>query len=368
MTSLFNLLRRLWLAAILLAPCAHAHDPFDGNTDVRVFDDRLEVTITLGYDAARELATQLGLPPEQQGRVTATRSRELVSLPAAAAARLVQLSANGSALPPRSFVAAPGDVEIPFRVVYARPATDGVQLRAAYFHKIDYMRPGALVVSNAQRRIIATAMLTSAKPQAAFPLTLTEGETAIAGAHGFADFFRLGVEHILTGFDHLLFLAALLLAVRKIKPMLIIVTAFTAAHSVTLALAAFDLVVLPSRVVEPLIAASIIVVGLENMWRRDATADRYWLAGVFGLIHGFGFAGLLRETLAAGSGSGSGIVVPLMGFNLGVEAGQLLVAALVVPLLLLLRRHARFERYGVPALSAVVIVVSTLWLWQRLAG
>lgn len=178
----------------------------------------------------------------------------------------------------------------------------------------------------------------------------------------FGEFFKLGVEHILTGIDHLLFLGALLLCVRRIRPMLAIITCFTVAHSITLGLSAFNLVVVSPRLIEPMIAASIMVVGVENLV-REAQPDRYWLAGGFGLIHGFGFASALRET---GLGrAGADIVMPLFSFNLGVEAGQIAVAAVVIPILLALRKQAWFERRGVAALSVLIILISGYWLAQR---
>jgi hydrogenase/urease accessory protein HupE len=286
-------------------------------------------------------------------------------VPLQAAPWLVQLSAGGRPLRATSFAVMPDGSDIPFRLVYPRPAASTVQLHASYLDRIAYMRPGTVMVKTKQSRLVATALLTRDQPDATLSLELPSGASA-GGAHGFAAYFKLGVEHILTGFDHLLFLAALLIGVRKTKPMLVIVTTFTLAHSITLGLAAFDVIVLPARIVEPLIAASIIVVGLENIFRREASADRYWLSGLFGLIHGFGFASLLRETALARSGGE--MIVALLGFNLGVESGQMLVAAPLVPLLLLLRRKTAFDPQGVRALSTVVIAVSAVWLWQRLAA
>jgi hydrogenase/urease accessory protein HupE len=190
--------------------------------------------------------------------------------------------------------------------------------------------------------------------------------STVASSPSAGEFFKLGVGHILGGFDHLLFLVALLVGVRKTPAMLGIVTCFTVAHSMTLAMAALKVVTISSRVVEPLIAASIIVVGLENLWRRKATADRFWLAGGFGLIHGFGFASALRET---GLGrEGASVAMPLFSFNLGVEAGQLLVAALLLPALFLMRRWRPFELHGAWAVSALVIAVSGYWLLERTVG
>jgi len=345
-----------------LAPGARAHDPFDATTHVVVFDERIEVTITLGYDAARAWVDLLELPPAEASRMTRAGGRDLIDLPPAAASWLFQLVADGAPLQAQSLVAAPHNVEIPFRIIYPRPASSDLRLRASYFDRIEYMRAGTVTVLTPQSRLLGSALVSRDRPEASLPLVLPAG-AAQAGAHGFAAYFRLGVEHILSGFDHLLFLAALLLGVRRARTMLVIVTVFTLAHSVTLGVAAFDAIVLPPRVVEPLIAVSIVIVGLENILRRGAVADRYWLAGAFGLIHGFGFAGLLRETVA---GAGGGMAVPLLGFNLGVEAGQLLVAGLAVPLLLLLRRNALFEREGVRVLSGLVIAISAVWVWQRL--
>lgn len=362
-----NFLNKLWqliaLGCVLMTP-AWAHDPFDGQTDIVVFDQQIEVTVTLGYDAAREFVKLLGLPPEESVRITRRGARTPIALAPGAAALLMQMSASGRPLAPSAFVVTPHDSEIPFGIVFPRPKEDAVQLRAAYFDKIDYMKPGTVMVKNQQSRLIASALLTRDRPQAAIPLQLNAASAAVLGKQGFGQFYWLGVEHILTGFDHLLFLAALLIGVRAVKPMLIVITSFTLAHSLTLALAAFDLVVLPSKIVEPLIAVSIIAVGIENIVRRDAIADRYWMAGLFGLIHGFGFSTILRETALA---QGGAIVVPLLGFNLGVESGQLLVAAVVVPLLLLLRSLNAFNRYGPATLSGLVIAVSGAWLMQRVA-
>ena len=162
----------------------------------------------------------------------------------------------------------------------------------------------------------------------------------------------------------LLFLCALLIGLRKLGPMLTVITCFTLAHSVTLALAAMELVNVSSRVIEPLIAASIIIVGIENLVRKEKQGDRYWMAVGFGLIHCFGFASALRET---GLGrTGSEIALPLFSFNIGVEAGQLAVAAVVVPLLFLCRRSPGYVRWGPPAISMVVIALSAYWLLQRI--
>jgi hypothetical protein len=163
----------------------------------------------------------------------------------------------------------------------------------------------------------------------------------------FGEFLLLGVEHIFTGYDHLIFLLALLLmggltirAREETAPsragwlhLLAIVSSFTLAHSVTLALAALDLVTLPSQLVEAGIALTIVFVGVENILRAEAR--RRWIVTfLFGLVHGFGFAHVLREIGLPQSG----FVLSLLGFNLGVELGQLAVVALLYPIIALLSR------------------------------
>lgn len=146
--------------------------------------------------------------------------------------------------------------------------------------------------------------------------------------------------------------------------MLAVITGFTLAHSLTLALAALNLVTLPPRLIESLIAASIIFVALENFRREETSWRRYALTCGFGLVHGFGFANALRETGLAGRGMQ--ILTPLFAFNLGVEIGQLAVAAAVLGLLFALQKVRWYSVRGRLAFSMVVIVIATVWLCQRI--
>ena len=154
-----------------------------------------------------------------------------------------------------------------------------------------------------------------------------------ASSRGAGQFLALGVRHILGGYDHLLFLAALLLGVSRLSSVVTTVTAFTVAHSVTLALAVLGFVRVPGAVVEPLIAASIVFVGIENLVRQPP-GSRWKLTFAFGLMHGFGFAGALQDL---GVGAGGAVATPLASFNLGVEAGQIAVVVLLWPLICGLR-------------------------------
>ncbi|PWU19179.1 MAG: hypothetical protein C5B50_07180 [Verrucomicrobia bacterium] len=189
------------------------------------------------------------------------------------------------------------------------------------------------------------------------------GSASELRSNTFADFLVLGVKHIWTGYDHLLFLFGLLIVTRNFVSALKIITCFTLAHSITLAVATLSLVHFSSRIVEPLIAASIVYVGIENLLRGDDTRGRWLLAFGFGLIHGFGFASVLRE-LGVGANGGS-IVVPLVSFNLGVELGQIAIASLVLPIIWRLRAHPDYLRRWVPVGSAAVAVLGTWWFVQR---
>lgn len=188
---------------------------------------------------------------------------------------------------------------------------------------------------------------------------------AVASGSSFAAFFRLGVEHIFTGYDHLFFLLGLLLVCRRWTHLVTIITAFTVGHSLTLALATLGWVNPPGRWIEALIALSILFVGVENLARRGAEPPGRWaLALLFGLVHGFGFATVLRE-LGVGE-KGGAIALPLLAFNLGVELGQLVFAAFVLPFLWLGRRHPAFVRFVIPSLSAMVALAGAYWLLERL--
>jgi len=177
-----------------------------------------------------------------------------------------------------------------------------------------------------------------------------------------ADFFALGLRHILGGYDHLLFLAALLIGVRRLRSVATTVTAFTLAHSVTLSLAVLGFVAAPAAIVEPLIAASIVFVGIENLV-RDPGASRWKVTFAFGLVHGFGFAGALRA-LGIGSDAG-GVALPLGCFNLGVEAGQIAVVGALWPLISALDSRPGWRLRFAQATSVAVAAAGLYWLVER---
>jgi hypothetical protein len=176
-------------------------------------------------------------------------------------------------------------------------------------------------------------------------------------------YLRLGVEHILGGVDHLLFLLGLIALPGTLRALLWAVSAFTLAHSLSLALAIFGVVAPPSIWVETLIALSIAYVGGENLLRRDASA-RWRLTFLFGFVHGFGFAGALREIGVPQDRAPAALAL----FNGGVELGQLAVLALLVPALAWLRRRPRAWSSSSRVLNGLLVVVGLVWGAQRAFG
>ena len=195
----------------------------------------------------------------------------------------------------------------------------------------------------------------------------------------FAEYLRAGIWHIWSGIDHLLFLLSLLLpavllrrqqrwepspnAAPAFGNIVKVVTAFTLAHSITLSLAAFDVIRLPGRLTESVIAASIIVAALNNVV-PVVTESRCRIAFAFGLLHGFGFASVLAEM---GLPQGARLV-SLVAFNLGVEAGQLAVVLAVMPLAYVLRSTAFYRRAVMPWGSSAIAALALVWLVQRAWG
>ena len=175
-------------------------------------------------------------------------------------------------------------------------------------------------------------------------------------------FIPAGIHHILIGPDHLLFLVGLLLMGGSIRRLSLIVTSFTLAHSITLSMAALNILTPPARLIEPAIALSIVYVGADNLLAQGGRDVRTWIAFAFGFIHGFGFANVLREMELPGRALGWS----LFSFNFGVEIGQLLVVVTVASLFAVLRSHSeRARRQLVFAGSIVVIVAGAFWFIQR---
>lgn len=236
-------------------------------------------------------------------------------------------------------------------LAFAIPGASGIEIRC-----------DPLAELGPNHRTVATILLDGRRVEFLFEEGAVFRAREARAAETFTRFFRAGTGHILEGYDHLLFLFGLLLAIDGLFAAIKVATAFTLSHSVTLGLAALDLLSPPTRWVEAAIAASIAYVAIENL--AGASTKRRWLlALLFGLVHGFGFASALR----ASGLERQGLLVSLLSFNLGVETGQIAVIAAVLPLLALIRGRPWYQRAAQLA-SAAILLQALVWFWQRLAA
>jgi hypothetical protein len=171
---------------------------------------------------------------------------------------------------------------------------------------------------------------------------------------------QYGVTHILIGWDHLLFLLGLVLVGGRLRTIVGVVSAFTVGHSITLALAALRIWTPSAAVIEPLIALSIVYVGVENFF-VESVEGRWYLTGLFGLVHGFGFAGVLAEIQLPSDG----VLPALVAFNLGVELGQLVAIAAVLPVLGWLRRRGSLSGPALRVTSGLIATLGAYWFVER---
>ena len=194
------------------------------------------------------------------------------------------------------------------------------------------------------------------------PIQIAGGDSAGGGAT-FLRYIPIGFDHIVPkGLDHILFILGLFLFTTRIRPLLLQVSAFTAAHTVTLAAAALNIVKVPSAIIEPAIAASIFYVAVENIFAKGKSAFRLPVIFCFGLVHGLGFASVLQEFGLPDQS----FVAALLGFNLGVEFGQLAVIALAFLLVgVWFNRNRLYRSLVVIPGSAAIAIVGAVWFIQR---
>lgn len=363
----------LWLLLLGNAFSLHAHQPGLSYLNVAVTNS----TITGRLDMAlRDLEFAVGLDADGNGSVTYDELLGRQSAIAGYVAKQVKFRADGQ--------------PAPLRVTEHQVAADQDGVYAVVVFQVDGPKtPHTLEIDcrlffgrDPQHRCLMQLEYQGEPRMAVF----RSNDTAqtfelipVTGWERFREFTGEGIHHIWTGYDHMLFLIALLLpavlrsesgrweAAERFRPVFInvfkIVTAFTIAHSITLSLATLKLVSLPTRLVESTIAASVAVAALNNLW--PLFRDRGWLVAFsFGLMHGFGFASAL-SVLNLESGT---LALALVSFNIGVEAGQLAVVALFLPVAFALRSqrfyHEHLLRWG----SAVIMLMACVWLVERLAN
>ena len=335
---------------------ALAHDPGLSSANVDLNGDRISVVLTFNE---RDIAGVAGVLPEtlhERGANLPAQVRALLD-------RAVLLELDGAAVKPSaSNASAQADNNVEFQFTFPLGGTAGeLTFRSLLLKDLPFGHRQAFAVRDASGRELSRSLLNVRDNV----VRLAPGAATVEPSPtGFIEFLRLGIHHILTGYDHLLFLFALLVMCRSGRNAALLITCFTAGHSITLALSTFGLVNLPSRFVEPAIAASILYVGIENFFRREQQVrGRALLTLAFGLVHGLGFASVLRELGVAESGAAA--VIPLLAFNSGVELGQLSVAAIILPVAWFLRRNDSFLRVGVPACSLAVALAGGYWLLDR---
>lgn len=348
---------------------ARAHQSSVKYVDVTVDGGRASVAFTV---APSDVTEPLGLPEDAQPTLAEVLAPERVAAVAGYVARWVVVAPPGGPPCPTGEAHAGPDPDGRF-VVVRWDATCAQQIAAlaldfSAFFAVD-ARHEAIVTVHAPGEHVEPVIVRAAEPR-----IVVDGDTSAS----IVAWIGYGMDHIYGGLDHICFVLALLLVVviardpagtwsvrtplAALRSTAVIVTAFTVAHSITLIAASLGYVELPSRLVESLIAASIAYTAIENVMRPDAPW-RFALTGLFGLVHGLGFASMLEELLPA-----QHVLVPLVSFNVGVELGQLTVVLVALPVLWAIARLVGAERYrriALPVAATPLVVVGLAWLVDR---
>lgn len=340
------------LGIVLHALPAQAHPAPFSYLDLHLEQGRIDGTVTVHViDLAHELQTDQPARLLDQSVLSAQYS-QIGTLLAS------RLRIGGGALPQmqwRSIEPVAGDDAVRLTFTIAAPPPPALEVQAQMF-PYDRQHQTFVNVYEAGTLSQQWIMGADAAPRTHYAWT-GAGVLAVL-----ATFIPSGIEHIMIGPDHVLFVIGLILLGGTWRRLALIVTAFTLGHSVTLSLAALEIVMIPAQVIEPLIALSIVVVGVDNLMRGEGRDLRAVLAFSFGLIHGFGFAYVLRELgLPQAQMAWS-----LFGFNLGVEIGQLAIVLVVSALLLALRRYSEKRARQVATIgSLAVIAAGAYWFVDR---
>ena len=343
--------------AIIAAPAAAHPVPFT-YLDLRVQATAIEGTLVahifdIGHD--------LGIDPIARLLDSAVASQQAAAISGRLLPRLV-VTADGRVLTPQvssqvDVLAERQSLLLHFRYPLAGPP--GTVAVTATLFPYDPLHQTFLNVYEdvGDQDVLTQAILNQGRDRFEYFTATPRGALAV-----WRRFVSSGVTHIVLGPDHLIFLLGLLLIGGSMRRFAVIVSAFTLAQGLTLSLAAFNVVSPPTRVIEPAIALSIVYVGADNLLIRGGRDVRFWIASAFGLIHGFAYAGVLRDL----SLSARALRWSLVSFNVGVEIGQLLVVAVIAAALAALRsRSEMMGRRLAFAGSVVVMAAGTFWFIQR---
>jgi hypothetical protein len=343
-------IRRLLAAGLLLLGTlgAHAHDPGLSSAKLTLADGILRATLTFAPGDIDALSNGEKL-----------NAAQLEGL----AKQSLEIWFDGhQAQPTQATARTLANKDVEFQLLFPAAAAARIRIRSTLLDRLPFGHRQYLSFAGPGNAILVEKLLSGSANEVEAPL----GQNMVAEApvaHPFMEFLGMGIKHILTGYDHMLFLFALLIACQQVSSFIKVITAFTLGHSISLALATLGWVEIPSRIVEPLIAVTIIYVAVDNLIRRRAVSHRALLTFAFGLVHGFGFAGALRD-MGVGSNGGA-VAVPLLAFNSGVEIGQLIVAAAILPVIWSVEDKPQFAVRWAPACSMVVALAGSYWFVQR---
>ena len=349
---------RFLLAALFTAPLyAQAHTTRLSGAEITVSGHEAEVALILnGADLEVALKTALTDSGGKVSEALVRQSQDAITQYVATRARTSN-SAGGACLPTRRSLSAEGE-HVKLRMLWSCPPMTGALIyQSTLFNEID---PATRQMATVKGDASGLALLSAASPR------VTLATTKAGFGDVFLHYLLAGVEHIAIGYDHIAFLVAVVLWGRRLWPLVGVVTAFTVAHSITLSLAVLGVVTPPHQLVEIAIALSIVYVAAENFFVRDLRR-RWMVTFVFGLVHGFGFAGVLREY-----GIPRDALVPaLAAFNIGVELGQIAIVASVLLLLHLVENSVQAlqpapSRRLVYPVSGLVLLLAVYWAAQRI--
>jgi hydrogenase/urease accessory protein HupE len=338
----------LALAVLWVPQPAVAHDAPFSYLDLDIQDGFIDATLLVHVI---DVATVLEIEPIEAILEQARAERELARLTPLLDARM-RLEADGEALIPEwlGVETVPAEQSLLLRFRFTRPRPRSVTVWAHYF---PYDPPHQTFVNVFEFGDIRQQSIFTADSDARIYFSgTTQGSLAVLSV-----FIPSGIEHIMIGPDHVLFLVGLLLLGGGWISLVRIVTAFTIGHSVTLSLAALNIVNLPAQLIEPAIALSIVFVGADNLARGEGRDVRAWIALVFGLVHGFGFANVLREFGLPAEALGWS----LFSFNVGVEIGQLGIVVVVTSILALIRQRSAALGARVATVGSVVVIAAGAW-------
>ena len=372
MRRLFHFAMGAFAVLLSFVTDAQAHKPSDSYLSVTAAERTLDVRWDI---ALRDLDYAIGLDADEDGSITWGEVKAALPETIAYAKSSLSIQTAGI-LCPLEWTANTVDSHTDGTYLVFHGSAEcagetGTSLDVTYnlLFDIDTQHRGLLRLTQDGEQTLAIL-----RPEAR---TFSAGAAHTQHASGFSHFVVEGVWHIWIGFDHILFLVALLLPAVlyrsgkslegvptlgvATKNVLKVVTAFTVAHSITLAAATLHLVDLPSRLVESVIALSVVIAALNNVHAMFNERRAWIFAFAFGLIHGFGFAGVLGELGV----SGSAMAVSLLGFNAGVELGQLAIVAIFLPVAYLLRNSFAYRKVMLAGGSYAIVLLAAIWFTER---